>query len=75
MWIRSTLFGNPFPVWRDPLYPGGGERLFAGLLTLLGLAVGVQFLAELARLLLPFLIGVTVMVGLVVWLVGRHRRW
>lgn len=61
-------------VWRDPYYRSGGEQLFIGLLTLLGLAIGVQVLAEIARAVLPLIITATAVVGLFMWFVGR-RRW
>lgn len=68
-------FGSHGIVRRD-LYPSLGERLLAGLLTLLGLAFAVTALAELARALLPVLITATVAAGLGVWFFGRRsRRW
>ncbi len=63
-------------MWRDPYDPRGwGERLFGGLLTLLGVAIAVMVAAEIAQAVLPLLITAVLVSGVVAWLASGRGRW
>jgi uncharacterized membrane protein YjgN (DUF898 family) len=60
---------------RDPYRSGWGERLLSSLLIVLAFAVLLQFIGGLLAPLIPTLTGVSLLVGVLLWISQRHRRW
>lgn len=61
-------------MWRDPYGASGwGERVFAGLLSLLVAAILLGVLATLVQPLIPALMAAVVVAGLLLWL--RHHLY